>query len=91
MSRATFIVGITYSAWVVFAILLTVLNIGDGGIGAHLALIFTGLPSSILSLYVPDGTLCGVIAAGVLGCAQWIVLAAALSRSSSRHTAKDGA
>ena len=89
MYRATFIVGIAYSAWVVFAILITVLNIGDGGVGAQLALIFTGLPSSILSLYLPNGTLLGVLAAGVLGCAQWIVLAAVVSRFSSRHTAND--
>jgi hypothetical protein len=88
MYRATLIVGITYSAWVAFAILVTVLNIGDGGVGAHLALICTGLPTSILSLYVPNGTLPGVIAAGVLGCAQWLVLAAVVSRYPSRHTAR---
>ena len=91
MYRATFIVGITYTAWVVLAILGTVFNIGDGGVAAHLTLVFTGLPTSILSLYVPNGTLLGVIVAGALGCVQWIVVAAVASRYLSRHVAKDGA
>ncbi len=65
-----FVVG-GYGAWVILNIVITVFQIGDAGVNAHLALIFTGLPTSLLSLLAPHGTLVAVLIAGVLGLAQW--------------------
>jgi hypothetical protein len=90
MHRTAIIVAIGYGLWVVLAILSTVLHIGDGGVAAHLALVFTGPPAAILSLYLPNGTLLGVIAAGVLGWVQWTAIAQFASRSLSRRRTNDG-
>ena len=91
MSRASIIATVGYGAWVVVCFLITVLNIGDGGVNAHLALIFTGPPASLLSLYLPHGTLTAVLAAGVLGLIQWSAIAELVSRWSSGRSADRGA
>jgi hypothetical protein len=80
-----------YSAWVILCVVMTVFHIGDGGTAAHLALVFTGPPAAILSLYLPNGSLIGVSAAGVLGLAQWVAIAELTSRWSSRPKAGRGA
>jgi hypothetical protein len=52
------------------------LNIGDGGVGSHLALAFTGMPSSLLSLYLPNGSMVATITAAILGFVQWVAVVA---------------
>jgi len=39
-----------------------------------LALMVTGLPISLLSLYLPNGSLVAVLTAGLLGWVQWVVV-----------------
>lgn len=63
-----------YGAWIVVNIIITVLKIGDAGANAHLALMFTGLPTSLFSLYLQNGSLVAVLAAGVLGLVQWALV-----------------
>ncbi len=65
MKKTFVIVGGGYGAWVIFNILITIFNIGDAGVNAHLALLFTGLPTSLLSLLVPHGSLMAVLIAGM--------------------------
>ena len=91
MNRTTLIVTVGYGLWVVLCVLLTAFNIGDSGVASHLALIFTGPPASILSLYLPNGTLAGVIAAGLLGWTQWFVVVKFATRSSSHRGERSGA
>ena len=91
MSRAPILVAVAYGAWVVVCILITVLGVGDGGVSAHLGLLFTGLPASLLSLFLPHGTLVGVLAGGVLGLIQWVVVAQYASRWLTRRGASGGA
>ncbi len=91
MSRAAMLTAAGYGAWVVFCLLITVFNVGDGGVNAHLALLFTGPPAALFSLYLPHGTLAGVAVAGALGAVQWVLIAQVASRSSSRRRANRGA
>jgi len=69
-------VACVYGAWCLFWIVLTVFNVGDGGVAAHLALAFTGMPSSLLSLYLPNASLLAVVVAAALGTVQWVALVA---------------
>jgi hypothetical protein len=91
MSRAAVFTAGGYGAWVVLCVLITVLQIGDAGVNAHLALLFTAPPTSLLSLLLPNGTLLAVLAAGALGIAQWVAVAESLSRWSVRRKASNGA
>jgi len=63
-----------YGAWIVVNIIITVFHIGDAGANAHLALMFTGLPASLLSLYLKNGSLIAVLVAGLLGLVQWLLV-----------------
>lgn len=91
MSRAAIFTAVGYAAWVVANVLITVLQIGDAGVNAHLALLFTAPPASLLSLFLPHGTLPGVLAAGALGLAQWVAVAEFVSRWFARRGASHGA
>jgi hypothetical protein len=69
-----------YGAWTLA--LLAIATLGDSfsgrgeyGISIHLWLTVTGLPISLLSWYVPNGTAFGVLVAGLLGTAQWTAVA----------------
>ena len=75
MNKGLLILILVYGLWILINILITVLKIGDAGVNAHLSLIFTGLPSSLLSLLLPHGTLIAAIVAGLLGLAQWALIA----------------
>ena len=74
MKNITLKVAVGYSIWVLINLVITIANIGDGGVNAHLALIFTGLPISLFSLQVQHGSLIGVVLAGVLGIVQWVAI-----------------
>jgi hypothetical protein len=80
MNKPLIVVAGSYGAWVVACVFMTIFQVGDGGTGAHLALLFTGPPSSLISLYLPNGSLLGVIAAGALGLAQWVAITLLTSR-----------
>jgi hypothetical protein len=64
-----------YGLWVLVNVFLTYFDIGDGGVASHLALLWTGAPASLLSLALPNGSLLGVLGAGVLGGVQWSLFA----------------
>jgi len=91
MHRPTIIVGIAYGAWVILATVLKGLTIGDWTAYAHLALVVTGPPAALFTLYLPNGTFSSTVAAGVLGWVQWVVVAELLARSSLRRRAHDDA
>ena len=74
MKKGLSLLLLIYGAWICINILITVLKIGDAGANAHLALMFTGLPISLLSLYLPNGSLAAVLTAGLLGLVQWLVV-----------------
>nr|BAJ06854.1 hypothetical protein [uncultured bacterium] len=63
-----------YGAWIVLNIVITVFKVGDAGANAHLALTVTGLPISLLSLSLPNGSLVAVLVAGLLGLVQWVLV-----------------
>jgi hypothetical protein len=65
-----------YGAWCLFCLAIAFLNIGDGAVGAHLGLAFTGMPLSLVSLYMPHATLPAVAVAAILGWIQWVALVA---------------
>ena len=71
MKKRFLFFGLLYGGWVLINIIITVLKIGDAGVNAHLALMFTGIPVSLFSLFLPSGSLEAVLAAGFLGLAQW--------------------
>ena len=91
MRRPTLFVGIAYAAWVLVAVLLKALGLGDWNAYAHLALVVTGPPAAIFSLYLPHGTLPSTVAAGVLGWVQWVAVAELIARASLRRRAHDDA
>lgn len=75
-----------YGAWIVVNIIIAVFQIGDAGANAHLALMFTGLPTSLLSLYLQNGSLLAVFVAGMLGLLQWaLVIKLWAGRSVEEH------
>lgn len=54
---------------------------GEYGIFAHILLIVTGLPLSLLSLHIlPNGGALAVLAAGLIGTAQWAIVSEANAR-----------
>jgi hypothetical protein len=76
VKRNARLVAYVYGTWCAVLIAVAVLNIGDGGVGSHLALAFTGMPASLLSLYLPNGSVLATIVAAVLGFAQWVAIVA---------------
>ena len=79
MNRAFVAVLVGYLLLVLLAVLITVFDIGDAGVSAHLGLLFTGFPLSLLSLWLPNGTIVGVLGAGALGLIQWLGVTKLLS------------
>lgn len=76
-----------YGAWIALNIFITVFKIGDAGANAHLALMFTGLPISLLTLYLQAGSLVAVLVAGLLGMIQWALVIKLLGRGRvAKHT-----
>lgn len=53
---------------------------GEYGVSTHLWLTVTGLPLSFLSWYVQNGSVLGVLVAGLFGTAQWTAVAEANAR-----------
>jgi hypothetical protein len=72
--RALLVVAVGYGLWTLLAVFITMFRIGDGGVSAHLGLLLTGFPLSLLSLWLPHGTMVGVLVAGVLGFVQWFAI-----------------
>jgi len=79
MNRAFVAVLVGYLLLVLLAVLITIFRIGDAGVSAHLVLLFTGFPLSLLSLWLPNGTIAGVLGAGTLGLIQWLGVTKLLS------------
>ena len=71
-ARLTFIV---FGKWSLLLCGVAFLNPGERAFGAHLWLVFTGLPSALLSLHLQPGSLQGVSTAAMLGLVQWVLLA----------------
>ena len=75
-----------YGAWSLLLIAVTVLGSafsghGEYGSSAHLWLIVTGPPLSLRALHVvPNGGALAVLVAGLIGTAQWVLVAEANSR-----------
>lgn len=75
-----------YGAWSLLLLAATVLGSafsghGEYGITAHILLTITGLPLSLLSLHIlPNGGALAVLAAGLIGTAQWVMVAEANAR-----------
>ena len=89
LPRVVFYTATVYGLWVLFNVYITVTRPGDGGIGAHLVLLFTGLPAASASLLLPHATLEAVVIAGVLGLVQWcgVVWLYAIAKRERRHNA----
>ncbi len=75
-----------YGAWVLVWLALSEYGLlfaehGEFGVSAHLWLTITGLPLSLLSwLITPHGLFIGAVVAGVIGLAQWSIVAEAIAR-----------
>jgi hypothetical protein len=69
-------VAIVYGVWCLFWIVPALFNIGESTITGHLALAITGMPLALASLYLPNGTVQGLLMAAVLGLGQWTALVA---------------
>ena len=61
---------------------------GEYGISTHLLLTITGLPLSLLSWHLPNGSALGVLAAGLIGTIQWSVVAEANARWELRRLSR---
>lgn len=72
---------IGYGLWIIIAVLFTIFQENDTSIGAHLALMLTGFPVALLSLFCAlDGSILAVVLAGGMGLAQWLGLAYLLTK-----------
>jgi hypothetical protein len=91
MFRPPLTIAVAYGVWVAVCLALTVLHIGDAGAGSHLALLFTGFPAALFSVALPNGSLLGVFAAGLLGLLQWVAVALLVSDRSAGVRSRDRA
>ena len=85
MHRAAKKVAKWYGVWALTLLTIAVLGNsfsghGEYGVSTHLWLTITGLPLSLLSWYVQNGTVLGVLVAGLIGTAQWTAVAEANAR-----------
>lgn len=74
-----------YGAWALLLVVIAALGNsfsghGEYGVSTHLWLTITGLPLSLLSWYVQNGTVLGVLVAALIGIAQWTAVAEANAR-----------
>lgn len=67
------VAAIFYGAWCIYWIVITAFDIGDAGVAAHLALALTGIPTALVSLYLPNGSMLAVLVAATLGLIQWVL------------------
>jgi hypothetical protein len=72
MKRRTLLVILIYGGFALFALAVAVSNPRLYAVDAHLTLLATGIPLSLLSLYFPHGSVLGMVAAAGLGLIQWI-------------------
>ncbi len=63
-------------------------NHGEYGISAHLWLILTGLPLSLVSGLMPHGSILGATAAGILGFVQWAIIGQLILFFQAKNCAK---
>ena len=84
-------VAVGYGLWVLLNLLVAVFQFGDGGVSSHLVLLFTGFPAALPSLALRNGSLSAVFVSGVLGLAQWCVVAWLYKLWSSKGGATGGA
>lgn len=82
MHRAAKKVAKWYGAWALALLTIAALgNLfsghGEYGISTHFWLTITGLPLSLFSWYVQNGSVLGVLVAGLIGTAQWTAVAEA--------------
>ena len=87
-------VAMLYGAWICLWLAIALYgkyftSHGEFGISAHLWLILTGFPFSLLSLAAPNGTVLGAFVAGLLGLLQWCQAAEAVSRWIARRKAEN--
>jgi hypothetical protein len=76
IKRSTRAVAYVYGGWCALWLIAAFLNVAEARIGAHLVLAATGMPSSLVSLYLPHASMQGIVAAAVLGLTQWVALVA---------------
>lgn len=85
MHSATARVATLYGAWCLLMLAVSAYGMhfaphGEYGVSAHLWLLITGLPSSLLSWAAPHGSLLAVAIAGGLGLVQWCVAVEIVNR-----------
>ena len=69
-------VACVYGAWCLLWIILAMSNVADSRISGHLVLAITGMPLSLASLYLPNGSIHATVVAALLGLGQWVGLVA---------------
>ncbi len=63
-----------YVAWVLFWVVAAAINIGEIRITAHMVLLATGLPLSLISLALPHASMSAIVSAAVLAVVQvWLI------------------
>ncbi len=76
MTRRIKVALAVYGIWVVGWLCAAGIFGSEFRIATHLLLALTGMPSSLLSLYLPHSSLLAIAVAGSLGLLQWVALAA---------------
>jgi hypothetical protein len=72
MKRRALLVILIYGGFALLALAVAASDPKLYMVDAHLTLLATGIPSSLLSLYLPHGSALGMVAAAVLGLIQWV-------------------
>lgn len=89
LSSPTKKVALFYGIWVVLCIGLSAIGYGDSKAG-HLFLAVSGLPLGLLSLHIiPNGSVIATAVAGLVGLAQWCLVAEANARWEAWRTSKN--
>jgi hypothetical protein len=84
-------VAVGYALWVLANVVVVAFNIGDGGVNSHLALLFSGFPSSLPSLALQHASLAAVLVAGALGAVQWSLVAWLVTKALRTGRGRHGA
>lgn len=96
MSPATRKTASYYGAWAALWIAVaffgdTFADHGEYGECAHIVLLMTGPPFALLSLHIiPNGSVLATLAAGMIGLAQWSVVAEANARWEAWRKSRNG-